>query len=127
MAQPHMRTQRATVSANVPGRWSQAARAAGGLRSPRADVWSRTSKVIWRSMVQRFTLWTAVLNLLVWLVVLIGTVVGPLWLALAGWVGVLAVTGWTLLSTSRAGEDPFPDLRDRPEVREHQTLLERAP
>ena len=55
-------------------------------------------------MVQRFTLWTAVLNLLVWLMVLIGTVVGPLWLALGGWVGVIAVTGWTLLATSRAGE-----------------------
>jgi hypothetical protein len=78
-------------------------------------------------MVQRFTLPTAVLNLLVWLAVLIGTVVGPLWLALAGWIGVFAVTAWTLFSTSRAGEDPFPDLRDRREVREHQTLSEPTP
>jgi pheromone shutdown protein TraB len=78
-------------------------------------------------MVQRFTLLTAVLTLSVWLAVLVGTIVGPLWLALAGWIGVIAVTGWTLFSTCRAGEDPFPDLRDRPEVREDQTLPEATP
>ena len=75
-------------------------------------------------MNQLFTRTTAVLNLLVWLAVLIGTVVGPQWLAVTAWIGAFAVTGWTVYAAWRAGADPFPDLRDRPQVREHDGSAE---
>jgi len=68
-------------------------------------------------VVQLFTRTTAVLNLVVCLAALIGTVVGPEWLAFTGAIGVLTVTGWTVCAAWRTGHDPFPDLRERPEVR----------
>jgi hypothetical protein len=45
---------------------------------------------------QLFTRTLAVLNLVVWLAALAGSIVGPQWLAVAGWIGVLVVTGWTV-------------------------------
>jgi len=63
---------------------------------------------------------TAVLNLLAWLAALIGTVIGLQWLAFAGWIGVLTVTGWTLYTSRRAGHDLFPDLREGLDLREHE-------
>jgi hypothetical protein len=65
-----------------------------------------------------------VLNLVVWLASLVGTVVGPQWLAVTGWIGVLTVTGWTVHAAWRAAHDPFPDLGERAEVREHETPAE---
>lgn len=75
-------------------------------------------------MAQLFTRTTAVLNLVVWLAALIGTVVGPQWLAFTGWIGVLTVTGWTVYAAWRAGHDPFPDLGGRPEIREDEAPAE---
>jgi hypothetical protein len=66
---------------------------------------------------QLFTLPTAVLNLVVWLAALAGSLLGLYWLAVAGWFGVLVVTTWTVYAARRAGHDPFPDLRDVDEGR----------
>jgi hypothetical protein len=62
---------------------------------------------------QLFTLPTAVLNLVVWVAALTGSLLSLYWLAVAGWIGVLAITSWTVYAARRAGHDPFPDLRDR--------------
>jgi hypothetical protein len=66
---------------------------------------------------QHFTVSTALLNLVVWAAALVGSLLGPGWLALTGWIGVLAVTSWTAYAARRAGHHPFPDLRDRDEGR----------
>ena len=75
-------------------------------------------------MTQVFTRTTAVLNLVAWLATLVGTWVGPQWLAFTGWIGVFVVTGWTVYTAWRAGEDPFPDLRERPEIPDRDVLVE---
>jgi hypothetical protein len=55
---------------------------------------------------QLFTLTTAGLNLVVWLAALVGSIVGPQWLALTGWIGVLVVTGWTVYAAWRRRTRP---------------------
>jgi hypothetical protein len=78
------------------------------------------------TVVQRFTPTTAVLNLLVCLAALIGPFAGPDWFAIAGPIGVLAVTGWTVYAAWRSGLDPFPDLRDVLDLPEHPAPAELA-
>jgi hypothetical protein len=73
-------------------------------------------------MTQLFTRSTALLNFAVWIAALIGSIAGPLWLAVAGWTGALVVMAWTVIAARRAGHNPFPDQRSGPEERQDRRL-----
>ena len=55
-------------------------------------------------MVGLFTRTTALLNLAAAIAALVGSFVGPAWLAMLGWVGLVAVNAWTVLYARRRPE-----------------------